>query len=82
MPHGAPFGPAHEARFEWSLPLTVDEVVGLASTYSAMIVRPEAERTAALARVRTRAEDLLAGSGTETIQLPMRCWCWRTTRVA
>jgi SAM-dependent methyltransferase len=82
LPHGAPFGPPREARFEWSLPMTADELVGLASTYSAMIVRPDDERAAALARVRQRAEELLAASGSATVELPMRCWCWQTTRLA
>jgi len=64
----------------WSMPMTRDELVGLASTYSAVITRPAEERAEILRRVEKLVIDHAGfGNGT-TVQLPMRCRCWRVTR--
>ncbi|MGD0985957.1 MAG: class I SAM-dependent methyltransferase [Acidimicrobiales bacterium] len=64
----------------WSMPMTRDELAGLASTYSAVITRAAEEQAETLRRVERVATDHAGfGSGT-TVQLPMRCRCWRATR--
>jgi SAM-dependent methyltransferase len=80
LPPDAPFTTPETIVITWSMPMTRDDLVGLASTYSAVITRPAEERSKILRRVERLASahaDLESGT---TIQLPMRCRCWRATR--
>jgi SAM-dependent methyltransferase len=80
LPPDARFTTPETTVITWSMPMTRDELVGLASTYSAVITRPAEEREEILRRVARLAGDHAGfGSGT-TIRLPMRCRCWRATR--
>jgi SAM-dependent methyltransferase len=80
LPPDAPFTTPETTVITWSMPMTRDELVGLAGTYSAVITRPAEERAEILRRVERLATDHAGfGSGT-TVQLPMRCRCWRATR--
>jgi ubiquinone/menaquinone biosynthesis C-methylase UbiE len=81
LPVEAPFAAPETRTLQWSLPVTAEQLVGLAGTYSGFIVLPEAERT----RLRDQLGELVhnhpALAGRQEIELPMRCTCWRATRL-
>jgi SAM-dependent methyltransferase len=81
LPDGAPFsaveGP-HVVRFERRF--TRDELVGLAGTYSALIVRPPAERTALLDDLRRTLDADPRFADPAGLTLPMASRCWRAER--
>lgn len=80
LPPDAPFTALETTVITWSVPMTRDALVGLAGTYSTVITRPAEERAEILRRVE-RLVDHHAGFGSgTTVQLPMRCRCWRATR--
>lgn len=67
----------------WTRPMTRQDLVGLAGTYSSVITLPDGERTAHLAAVDRMAADAVGGpdAGPDaTVELPLRCRCWRATR--
>ena len=80
LPTDVPFATPETRILRWSMPMTPEQVVGLAGTYSGFIVLPEAERT----RVRDQLGDIVRNhptlAGQKTIELPMRCTCWRAFR--
>lgn len=80
LPAGAPFGPAETTTFTWTMPMTHHELVGLAATYSQVIILLPEERASRLARVADLAAQLVPRSGRAAIDVPMRCRCWRATR--
>jgi SAM-dependent methyltransferase len=80
LPSDAPFTTPETIVITWSMPMTRDELVGLASTYSAVITRPAEERAEILRRVERLATAHAGFESGTTIQLPMRCRCWRATR--
>ncbi len=81
VPDGAPFAAPETHLVTWELPMTVDEIVGLATTYSPVIALSDDERAAFVERLEAvvRAAPGFAESNTMTV--PMRCFCWRTTRL-
>ncbi|MCU4187381.1 class I SAM-dependent methyltransferase [Acidiferrimicrobium sp. IK] len=80
LPDGAPFAPPETATFAWSTTMTVEDLVGLASTYSGMITLPDDERAAEMARVRAGALQMIAPAS-RAVVVPMACQCWRATRL-
>jgi len=80
MPDASPFH-AQEARIvEWSMAFTVDEIVGMLGSYSRVITLPPGARADVLRRAERRAKKLLAEKGGSTLDIPMRCQCWRIVR--
>ncbi len=77
LPPQSPFVELDRCLIRWSLPLTRDELVGLAGTYSSTIVMPPDQREQELARVRTAATAVVDG---EVVEMPMLCRCWRAVR--
>jgi SAM-dependent methyltransferase len=82
LPADAPFAPVdgpHVVHF--TRPFTRAELLGLAGTYSAVIVLPPSERAALLERVRRDLEShpLLAGDD-DSVEVPMVSQCWRADR--
>jgi SAM-dependent methyltransferase len=76
---GDAFGTPSVCAIAWTRPMTVDDLVGLAGTYSGVITmaRPDRERwLRAVAGMAAR----LTGDGTRVVDLPMRCRCWRAVR--
>lgn len=73
----APVGP-HDVGF--SLRFSLDELVGLAGTYSQTIVGGPQERAARLAEVRRRLEADPRVDPRDGVEVPMRSWCWRAVR--
>lgn len=80
MPPGSAFGPPDTAVFTWSLPMTADEVVGLAGTYSSVITLPRGPRTAELDRIRARLAADPSFGACGVIEIPLICRCWRAVR--
>jgi SAM-dependent methyltransferase len=68
-------------RFEWISPMSREDLVALAGTYSAVITMGEDDRRryfeSMVAFLHTR-EEL---SGLDDIPVPMRCQCWRAVRL-
>jgi len=82
LPPDAPFGEPEKHLVRWTITVTPDELIGLAGTYSAFIILPEAERAQhrdELAEiVRTHPEVV----GRDELEIPMRCFCWRAVRLS
>jgi len=75
-----PFSPPRTETFVWSVPYRVEDLVGLAASYSGIITRPDAERAAALEAVAELVAEHPALRGRGWVDLPMRCSCWRAER--
>ena len=62
--------------------MTLDELAGLAGTFSVVIRLPESEREGLHERLRAYVREnppaFLESDG--SFELPMRCYCWRTVR--
>ena len=80
LPDGAPFHDLEYRTVRWSSRLTVDELVGLMGSYSRVFTLPAGSRESLLANVGAGARGRLAATGESTVELPMRCHCWRATR--
>jgi SAM-dependent methyltransferase len=79
LPPDAELGPAQTASFGFTRTLTVDETLDWLATNSQFITADDADRNAALARLRM---SLTARSeGKELIRMPLRSWCWRADRL-
>jgi SAM-dependent methyltransferase len=80
LPAELPFTTPETHAVNWSLTVTPEQLIGLAGTYSGVIVLPEVERT----RWRDQLRDIVGNhptlSGQTAIELPMRCTCWRAFR--
>jgi SAM-dependent methyltransferase len=66
--------------FEFSRTLTVDNVVAMLGTYSRAIIASPEDRVQALADARAVLDARFPGA--DTIEIPMRAWCWRADRIA
>jgi len=77
FPPGSPLSAVEERAFEYSLPMTKDDLFGLLGTYSGVITLDPARR-AGLAK---RARDFLDRQPWEHIDVPMICHCLRATRL-
>jgi SAM-dependent methyltransferase len=77
LPSGAPFEDVEGTTIKWTRPMSQQELVGLARTYSSMITMPRADAERELARLEAVATRL-AGGG--EIEIPMGCRCWRAVR--
>lgn len=79
LPPDAELGPAQTASFGFTRTLPVDETLDWLATNSRFITADDADRNAALVRLRVA---LAARSeGKELIQMPLRSWCWRADRL-
>ncbi len=66
--------------FEFSRAMTVDNVVAMLGTYSSAIVASADDRARALTDARAVLQARFPGA--DTIDIPMRAWCWRADRIA
>ncbi len=64
--------------FKFSRAMTVDNVVAMLGTYSRAIIAPPDDRAQALADARAVLDARFPGA--DTIDIPMRAWCWRADR--
>jgi SAM-dependent methyltransferase len=83
VPPGMPFTDPEATVMHYSRPMTRRELVGMAGTYSSIITLPSAERRVRLAAAERQATDAVGGAEADegaTVELPLRCRCWRTVR--
>jgi len=80
LPDGAGFTGVVTESFGFTRAVTVDDVVEWLATNSAFITASAADRARGLARCRAALLDRTAGA--ETIEMPMRSWCWRAERAS
>jgi SAM-dependent methyltransferase len=67
-------------RFEWTSPMSRQDLVGLAGTYSAVITMEEVDRRRYLDSVEEFLHSREEFFGLDKIPVPMRCQCWRAVR--
>jgi SAM-dependent methyltransferase len=77
LPSGSPFADLDSCTITWTKPMTREELVGLAGTYSSLITMPPDQRERELARIRAVTEAVVGG---DVVEMPMGCRCWRAVR--
>jgi len=78
LPAQLPFAERETTVIRFSRTFDLDELAGLAGTYSVVILGAGGERVARMHQIRERAERLF---GDGPVTLPMVCRCWRSTRL-
>jgi SAM-dependent methyltransferase len=76
----APFSAAERRHVRWTLPMTRDELVGMATTFSVVITMGAPERQRHRQAMWAFLDGLEELAGQEVIAVPMRCLCWRARR--
>jgi SAM-dependent methyltransferase len=76
----SPFGTPETTLFHWTKPMSREDLVALAATYSIVITMDDAARAEHLAGMRRflDAQEFLAGQ--DVIDVPMRAYCWRADK--
>ena len=80
LPAGAPLLPPETTTLHWTRTVTLDELAGLAGTFSVVIRLPETERAGLGDRLLEFVRSHPALAGRDEVDLPMRCHCWRAVR--
>ncbi|MGA8250905.1 MAG: class I SAM-dependent methyltransferase [Mycobacterium sp.] len=65
--------------FRFVRTMTVGDAVAMLGTYSRAIIASSDDRTQALADARVALEERFPGA--DTVDIPMRSWCWRADRI-
>ena len=76
FPAGTPMSAVEQSSFEYSVPMTKDELAGLLGTYSGIITLEPDQREEFLARVRS----FLDRQPWDQVELPLICRCLRSER--
>jgi ubiquinone/menaquinone biosynthesis C-methylase UbiE len=79
LPDDGSFGDLATESFSYTAAMPVEDLVDLLGTYSAVITAGETERQHWLERA--RAIIAREAPGKDTVDLPIRSWCWRADRV-
>jgi SAM-dependent methyltransferase len=66
--------------FRFVRTMTLSDAVAMVGTYSRVIVASPEDRAQRLAHARTALQERFPGA--DTIDIPMRAWCWRADRIA
>jgi SAM-dependent methyltransferase len=77
---GNPFLPPETQLFHWSRPMTKADLVALSATYSVVITMDESARREHLEGMTRFLETHEAFAGLDSIDVPMRSYCWRATK--
>jgi SAM-dependent methyltransferase len=77
LPPRSPFAGMEGNIVKWSMPMTQEQLVGLAGTYSSMITMSPELRERELSRIQTVASSIAADG---EVEMPMSCRCWRAVR--
>ncbi len=77
LPPRSPFTGADGTILKWSMPMTQEQLVGLAGTYSSMITMSPDMRERELSRIEGVASSIAADG---EVEIPMSCRCWRAIR--
>jgi SAM-dependent methyltransferase len=78
LPDDSLFIDVERATFATAVTMTVDDLVGALATYSGLIVASTAQRDAQLDRARHLLGERFPGAS--EVEVPIRSWCWRSTR--
>lgn len=78
LPPRSPFTGIEGNIVKWSMPMTQEQLVGLAGTYSSMITMSPDLRERELARIEAAASAIAADG---EVEIPMSCRCWRAVRM-
>jgi hypothetical protein len=76
----SPFLQPETRLFRWTRAMTKADLVALSATYSAVITMDEATRRAHLEAMNRFLDTHEAFAGLDTIDVPMRSYCWRATK--
>jgi SAM-dependent methyltransferase len=76
----SPFSPPETQLFRWSRSMTKADLVALSATYSTVITMEETVRREHLEAMTRFVDDYEAFAGVDTIDVPMRSYCWRATK--
>jgi SAM-dependent methyltransferase len=76
----SPFLEPETRLFRWTRPMTKEDLIGMAATYSAVITMDEPARREHLRSMRRYIDDLPRLAGLDMIDVPMRSYCWRATK--
>ena len=77
LPPRSSFDGLEGTELRWTRSMTLEELVGLAGTYSSTITMSPGERERELARVGAAASSITGGG---EVEIPMGCRCWRAIR--
>jgi SAM-dependent methyltransferase len=83
LPPDMPFTVPEATVMHYSRPMTRRELVGMAGTFSSVITLSEAARRDRLSTAERLATDAVGDPDADeaaTVDLPLRCRCWRTVR--
>jgi SAM-dependent methyltransferase len=80
IPDGFPFEGLEHQRFTWVLPLTAEQLVGLLSTLSWVIVMEDKERQRLFVTARRLLRDFLGVEGDLTIEVDFVCDAYKVLR--
>lgn len=76
----SPFLEPETALFRWSRPMTKEDIVALATTYSAVIIMDEDTRRRHLQAMASYLDTHEPFAGMDVVDVPMRSYCWRATK--
>jgi SAM-dependent methyltransferase len=76
----SPFLAPETKMFQWTRTMTKADLVALSATYSAVITMDENARRAHLEGMTRFLDEREAFAGLDTIDVPMRSYCWRATK--
>jgi SAM-dependent methyltransferase len=80
LPEPQIFDNVEREVFHFTRIMTVADAVAMLGTYSRAIIASEGDRVRALADARTALQERFPGA--DTVDIPMRSWCWRADRLA
>jgi SAM-dependent methyltransferase len=80
LPEPQVFHNIERETFDFVRPMTLDDAVAMVGTYSRVIIASADDRARRLAHARAALEERFPGA--DTIEVPMRSWCWRAERIA
>ena len=76
----SPFLEPETQLFRWTRRMTKDDLVDMAGTYSAIITMDDAARNRHLESMRRYLDAQPQFAGADTVDVPMRSYCWRATK--
>ncbi len=76
----SPFDEPETELFRWTRPMSKEDLVALATTYSAVITMDDAARRRHLDTMTRYLETETRFSGSEVVDVPMRSYCWRARK--
>ena len=76
----SPFLQPETMLFHWTRPMSKADLVALSTTYSAVITMDEDARRVHLEGMTRFLDDHEEFAGLDTVEVPMRSYCWRATK--